>query len=294
MQRPAILAAIRQRLESALTARTPSFVRFDVDGVAAGYLSAARAERLTQFPRVFVVDATTVRFVPALATAQARSAAMAEVAEALAAAGELTAWRDERYAVRASFDAPPWFMMERAAARWFGIRTWAVHVNGVAGESPGQRLWFARRSAKKSIDPLRFDTLVGGGIAGQESVALAMQRESWEEAGIAEALAATAHAAGHLRVTHNAADGLQRETIFVYDLALPEGFIPDNQDGEAIEHRSLTLDESAALIARDTGSDATTLDACVVTLDYLLRQAAFAIDGEMRGALAALCRLPVR
>ena len=50
-------------------------------------------------------------------------------------------------------------------------------------------------------------------------------------------------------------DGLQRETVFVHDLWLPEDFVPDNRDGEAVEHRLVSLDEAARMIARDDGPD---------------------------------------
>jgi len=39
------------------------------------------------------------------------------VARTLAAEGALSAWRNERYAVAAAPGAPPWFLLERAAAR---------------------------------------------------------------------------------------------------------------------------------------------------------------------------------
>ncbi|HEY5365390.1 MAG TPA: DUF4743 domain-containing protein [Casimicrobiaceae bacterium] len=292
MQRSAILAAIRERLSAELTPPAIAWVRFEVDGRLAGLLTRARVERLAGFPRIFRIDGAGVSFAAGLATQTARTDAMAEVAGALAASGELTAWRNERYAVRAAFDSPPWFFLERSCARWFGVLTWATHVNGECVGVDGRALWFARRSPDKSIDPGRFDTLVGGGIAELEAVAPAMQRESWEEAGIDARTASTARAAGHVSVTHAAEDGLQRATIFVYDLALPKDFVPDNQDGEAVEHRLLALADAAALIAATRGHDTTTLDACVVTLDYLLRQADWPVAEDERDALAALCRLP--
>ena len=288
-----ILTATGQRLAASLTRPLPPLVRFDVDGHAAGWLDRARCDRLAQFPRIFVVNAAGVRFAAAIDTPEARTDAMAEVADALAAAAQLSAWRNERYAVRPSFDAPPWFYLERACARWFGIRTWAVHVNGACSVDAEHYLWFARRSLHKSIDPGSFDTLVGGGIAETETVAQALYREAWEEAGIPAALAHEARGAGHVDVTRHADDGLQRETIWVCDLALPADFVPDNQDGEAIEHRRLSLADAAALTAATAG-DVTTLDAALVTLDYLLRRGRWPLDADTREALTVLCRRPPR
>jgi hypothetical protein len=84
------------------------------------------------------------------------------------------------------------------------------------------------------------------------------------------------------------ADGLQRETMFVHDLVLPADFVPDNQDGEAVEHRLVELPEAARLIAQSTSPDQTTVDAGLVVLDCLLRHGAIAPDVPGYCALEAL------
>src|SRR5207249_1051623 len=99
------------------------------EGFAAGWLNDARAERLAPMSEVFVVREDGVRFVDGLDDEARRSAAIDRVARELAAAGELTAWRDERYSVASEFGAAPWFLLERAAARYFGIHTYGAHVN---------------------------------------------------------------------------------------------------------------------------------------------------------------------
>ena len=47
----------------------------------------------------------------------------------------------------------PWFLLERAAARYFGVHTCAAHVNGLVRGATATTMWFARRSADKAIDP---------------------------------------------------------------------------------------------------------------------------------------------
>ncbi|MDI9701507.1 DUF4743 domain-containing protein, partial [Burkholderia cenocepacia] len=49
----------------------------------------------------------------------------------LAAEGAIPGWRDEIYAIRNRFDDPPLAYIERAASRFFGTQTYAVHVNGI-------------------------------------------------------------------------------------------------------------------------------------------------------------------
>ena len=88
-------------------------------------------------------------------------------------------------------------------------------------------------------------------------------------------------------------DGLQRETLFVHDLRRPPDFVPANQDGEAVEHRLVSLDEAARTIALTRGHDEVTLDASLVVLDYLIRQGHVRPDQSCYAALAALRHLPL-
>jgi hypothetical protein len=81
-------------------------------------------------------------------------------------------------------------------------------------------------------------------------------------------------------------EGTQAEQIFVYDLALPAGFTPCNQDGEVGEHRLARIDE----VARSIEEDALTVDASLATLDCLLRRRW--IDAEDCAGIEALFEPP--
>ncbi len=290
-----ILPAIAERLRAELAPPARRYRPLVVDGVAVGCLDDERASRIARFTDVFVAHARCIRFTPSLRTATMRTEAMQRVARELERERELTAWRDERYAVVPQFGAPPLFLLERAAARYFGIRTHAAHANGYVRRSDGSlALWFARRSPTKAIDPGRLDNLVGGGIAADGAIArdadpvrATLIKEAWEEAGIASDVARHARSAGRLTICREQRDGLQRETIFVHDLELTPDFEPRNQDGEAVEHRCVTLDVAARLIANACGPDVVTADASLVVLDFLLRRA-IAADAPQRAALQSL------
>ena len=274
MVEAAIVTAIRARLTSALALPRNPMRPLEVAGKTAGWLDAARATRLSAFDDVFFVDDRAVGFCPALADARSRTAALERVTRTLAQEGALTAWRDERYAVAPDFGAPPWFLLERAAARYFGVRTFAVHVNGLVDDGGKTLMWFARRSAAKSIDPGMLDNLVGGGISAEQTIAGTLVKEAWEEAGLGASLASKAKPAGSVDIRRLQADGLQQETIFVHDLWLPAAFVPANQDGEAVAHRLVGLDEAARLIANAGGPDVVTVDASLVVQDCLRRHGA--------------------
>ena len=287
-----VLAAMRARLGGALAPPKRHYRPLWVERTATGWLDDARAAALAEMADVFDVRDDGLSFVAGIHGARDRSVALDRVARVLAADGLLTAWRDERYAVAPEFGAPPWYELERAAARYFGIRTYAAHVNGLVRRNQEIAMWIARRSPTKSIDPDRLDNLVAGGIATGQSVAAAVVKEAWEEAGIAAAVASSAHRAGTVRICREQPDGLQRETIFVHDLWLPAGFVPAGEDGEVAGHRLVPLSDVAPLIANADGSDVVTADAALVMLDCLLRHGAIAPDAPDYVALGALRRPP--
>jgi 8-oxo-dGTP pyrophosphatase MutT (NUDIX family) len=269
----AILAAAAERLRRALARRARPPHALLIDGEPLGYFDAARHARLAAFTHVLVPRGRDLEFHPSLATPVARTAAFDAVARTLSAEGALSAWRNERYAVTTRLDAAPAFLLERAAARYLGIRTWAAHANGlVRGEqAKPARMWLARRSPTTSIDPGLLDNLVGGGIAAGETPEGTLLREAREEAGIDATTAARAVLQRELYVERHVPDGLQRETIFAFDLDLPGSYVPRSEDGEAVEHRCVALMDAARLVATEVGPDVVTVDASLVILDCLAR-----------------------
>ncbi len=285
-----IVAAIRTRLAAELATPPRDLRPWVVDGRTVGWLDERRTERIARFEQVFSTAGGRIAFVPGLADFDARTRALDEVARVLAAEGALSAWRDERYAVADSLGERPRFELERAAARYFGVRTFAAHVNGLARVAGALAMWFARRSPTKAIDPGLLDNLVGGGIAAGSAVAATVVKEAWEEAGIGAETAARAAPAGTVQVCRLRPDGLQRETIFVHDLWLPPDFEPVNRDGEVVGFRRVDLATAARLIASSAGADLVTADASLVVLDCLLRHEAIPRGSREWPALDALRR----
>ena len=242
---------------------------FWIDAQQVGWIRATDVPLLARWPDVFDIDATRVALSSRFDSVDLRSAALGAVIGALAADGRIPGWRDETYAIRNAFDAPPLAYIERAASRFFGTMTYAVHLNGVVEYADGApQLWIARRSDTKATDPGMLDNVVAGGIGWGFGVAATIVKECWEEAGIPEQIAASATPGRTLHVLQSLPEGTQAERIFVYDLALPADFAPRNQDGEVGEHRLARIDE----VARWIEEDAMTVDASLATLDCLLRR----------------------
>jgi 8-oxo-dGTP pyrophosphatase MutT (NUDIX family) len=130
------------------------------------------------------------------------------------------------------------------------------------------QLWIAQRALSKATDPGKHDNLIGGGVPDGQTPLQTLVREGWEEAGLAPALLQDAEAGSVLQLRRDIPEGLQHEWLHVFDLRLPAGLKPHNQDGEVAGFDCLPLDDALALAAGDT----MTVDAALVTLDFALRR----------------------
>ena len=285
----AAIARIADRLGRALAAPAVAYEPFAVADHVVGWVTPERAQRLAHWPQFFRRRDRALELAPSLDTPQARTEAIAAIARTLAAEGALSAWRDERYAVAASPGEEALFELERAAARYFGIHTFAAHANGLTGDEDRWRMWLARRSPVKAIDPGLLDNLVGGGIAAGADAAATLVKEAWEEAGLEKPLSRHAQCAGSVDICRATSDGLQRETIYAYDLWLPADFAPANQDGEAVGHRLYAPQDILAVLATDD----ITADASLVIVDFLIRHGHIPPGDPRFAALDALRRPPV-
>src|SRR5436190_17296885 len=153
------VAPIANRLGRVLAAPTREYAPFIAEDRIVGWIRPERAQRLAQWRDVFQRSERGIELAPGLATPEARTAALAVVALRLSAEGALTAWRDEPYPVSAYPNRAPLFELERSAARYFGIHTFAAHVNGLVGDDDRWQMWLARRSPTKAIDPGLLDNL---------------------------------------------------------------------------------------------------------------------------------------
>lgn len=267
--------SIADRIAAAQSFDAADFVPFTCDGMRVGLVRRDHVALLARFPGAVTASPSGVAVAAALRTFDARSAAFARMLAALRDAGVLRGWRDERYAVVTGFGNPPYFEIERAAARMFGIGTFAVHVNGFTGRGAGRAMWIGRRSASKPIDPGLLDNLVGGGIASGSSLAASLVKEGYEEAGLDAARMATAVPAGSLGICRAVPEGLQAETIFVYRLELPENVMPRNTDGEVDGFLRVPVAEVAAMLRADAPF---TVDAALVACAGLLREGTLTLE----------------
>lgn len=168
-----------------------------------------------------------------------------QLADLLRDAGLAGAWRNEQLAVR-NASGGQIGTVERGAVRPLGIATLAVHL---VGQSPDGRFWVQQRAFDKPNDPGKWDTLMGGMVSSVDTVETALERETWEEAGLNIADLKNLRYGGrqsNCRPSSDGAAGYMQEFIEWYVATLPDGLIPINQDGEVAQ---FALIDQAHLLA---------------------------------------------
>ncbi|WP_265665739.1 DUF4743 domain-containing protein, partial [Verminephrobacter aporrectodeae] len=166
------------------------------------------------------------------AAPEARTAALNALAVALRDAQLCGPWRNEQLAV-CNPQGERLATVERGAVRVLGVGTCAVHLVGLASDG---RMWVQQRARDKPNDPGLWDTLMGGMVGAADTLAQALARETWEEAGLRVAdLVGVAHG-GHVLLERPSSDGggagYMVERIDWFRARLPDGMLPCNQDGE--------------------------------------------------------------
>jgi 8-oxo-dGTP pyrophosphatase MutT (NUDIX family) len=165
--------------------------------------------------------------------------------------GHVAAWRNEQFSFFTKTAAQPeakieeFFRVERAGFRFLGLKSEAVHINGF---TPDGKMWCGLRSAAKATDPGRWDNFTAGGLAAGESLAECATRELWEEAGFRLHRSSLLEGAGHVRSSRPTPSGWHDEMLHVYNLPVPDDFLPGNQDGEVQAFACLSAAEVMARI----------------------------------------------
>lgn len=240
-----------------------NLIRLRLEQQAAGWLEQSTVQSLfTLAPEWRVVD-NTINLHGADLAKQLHLAA-----QHLHDNGLIQGWRHENYGVCVENIAgevdftKPICALERASFRRFGLVSRAVHINAYY---PDGSICLGRRAKTKSIDPNLLDNMAAGGIPIDEDIHDCAIRELFEEAGVPHAIAKGIQLINTVRVQRNEIDGTHDEVLYCFDLALPEHFQPQNQDGEVAAFYRFTPTEVSEKLSEMTW------DAGRVTAEYLLR-----------------------
>lgn len=177
-------------------------------------------------------------------------------------------FRDEFYGVAQSIEKKPLFKIRRGASSYFGFRNYGVHLNGYVIKNGHMFMWIGKRSSSKQVAPNKLDHIVGGGLPLGLSVFENLVKESQEEANIPVDYLYQAKSVNNINYCRQTGPKLRRDTIFVYDLELPESFIPTNKDGEVDEFMLLPIKDVIAYLQED---DLFKFNCNLVLIDFLIR-----------------------
>lgn len=241
---------------------------FVVNGQAYGHIRPDFADQLANYSTVFTVNATHVTLNPHLTDYAARTVAVAPILWALHQQGVIDTWVGEAYPVTHHFDGQAELEIERAATQFFGVQSFGIHVNGLVRKANGIHVWVATRSYDKPFWPGKRDQMVAGGQPVGLGLLENVIKEAQEEANIPAALAQQAQAVGTVSYRQEGWRGLDNSTLYLYDLWLPEDFVPQNTDGEVSHFELLPLADVAAMTEHTEDFK----DNCnLVNIDLLLR-----------------------
>jgi isopentenyldiphosphate isomerase len=160
-------------------------------------------------------------------------------------------------------------VIERAAVRPLGIKTYAVHLLGVRADG---KVWVQQRALDKATDPGQWDTTMGGQVGAGESSAETLDRETWEEAGLRSAQLQRLERVDRLEMRRPVQEGYLIEQIDVFEAVVPSAMEPRNQDGEVHTFECLTAVELRERL--DAGLF--TLEAALILWGWLYQRAAVA------------------
>jgi hypothetical protein len=208
---------------------------------------------------------------------------------ALKAQGLVPGWRDEDYPITTSFYAAPLLKMERAAVPLFGAQAYGVHLNGYVGEGEGMRIWVARRSRFKPTGPGKLDHIVAGGQPVGVGLLDNLVKECAEEAAMPAELARRSRPAGFVSYVTENPEGLRNDILFVYDLELPQAFVPRNTDGEIEE---FFLWSVGRVIETLRAGEAFKFNVALVIIDFLVRRGLIAPEDPDYVEIVHGLRLP--
>lgn len=239
-----------------------------INDLVYGQVQPDFADRLSVWPEIFSITDTHVMLNPELQDYAQRTAAVAPIFRQLHEAGVIDSWVNEAYPITHSFGGHAEMEIERAATNYLGVKTFGIHVNGLVRKSDGIHVWVGTRSLDKPFWPGQLDQMVAGGQPVGLGLLENVIKESQEEANIPQGLTAQVQSVGTVSYRQQGSRGLDNSTIYMYDLWLPEDFVPENTDGEVIGFQLMPLAE----LARLTETTADFKDNCnLVNIDLLLR-----------------------
>lgn len=257
-----------ERIQACHQYQRSHYLDFIINDEVMGLTRPKFAEQLLRWSDIFQKNNNQLILNPNLKSFDERTQAVKPIMQQLHQEGVIPTWVHEPYAVSHQFNEKPRMAVERAAASYLGVRSYGIHINGLVQKADGIYNWVAVRARDKPFWPGKFDQIVAGGQGIGISLMDNVIKESAEEADISVELARQAQQRTTLHYCTASSHGISMDTLFNYDLWLPEDFTPMNTDGEVDEFILMPLAEVAEII--DTTEKFKT-NCNLVNIDLLIR-----------------------
>lgn len=250
---------------------------FAIAGKRVGSVREDHLDLIASFTDAIERDETGIRLAARLTTPEQRSAALTAVAKGLVEHKVIAKMRAENYVVVENWGMEPLALIDRSAVAVFGIQAFGVHLNGYTWRDDKLMIWIGKRALDKAVEPGKLDNMVAGGQPAGLSLIENLVKESEEEASVPQALARRARPSGAITYRMEGERGLKPDTMFVYDLELPEDFVPQPSDGEITEF--MLMDPQAVIERLRTTYDFK-FNVALVLIDFLIRMGAIRPENE--------------
>ena len=152
----------------------------------------------------------------------------------------------------------------------FGVfRSFGTHLNGYLYRNGKLHIWIAKRASHLVFAPGKLDNLTAGGLPCGHTAQSNIAKEAWEEAKIPSPIVQSAAPQHFVSYRMEVEQGIALDTMFIFDLELPEDFEPKT-DGEEIESFSCLPAEEVYHLVKNT--DEFKYNSALVIIDFLIRK----------------------
>jgi isopentenyldiphosphate isomerase len=256
------------RVNSCNIASTDDYIPFVIDNMQTGWLKPDFAKHLVPWPEIIIVDEDSIRLNEKIQGFNRRSQSMDTIIHELVEKNVIRTYLHEPYPVTAGDRNHAVMTLDRSAVPHFGLRSFGQHLNGFVRKDDGIHLWIARRAEDRHIAPGKLDNMVAGGLPWHISLQQNLIKECAEEAGMDEFLTRQAVPTGTISYFAESEKGIKPDTLYCYDIELPDDFHPVCTDGE-VESFELIPVRKVMEIIRETEDFKPNCN--LVIIDFLIR-----------------------
>lgn len=186
--------------------------------------------------------------------------------------------KNEMFPVVTGFGNEPILQIERNATIFFGVKVFGLHVNGYTLKNDKIHMWLGRRGPTLRGWPNMLDQMVAGGQPIGMSLKDNLVKEAEEEASLPCEISSKAKPVTSISYSCYMLEGVRRDTLFVYDLELPEDVHPKEDGDEVAGYLCLPVEDVMEIIENEKGAEKFKPNCNLVAIDFFIRHGIISAD----------------